>query len=638
MLSFQTNVDSLVAQQDMSVNNAFQSQTIAQLSSGYRINSSADDAAGLAVANQYMSDTVELQQGVRNANDGLSQLQIVDGGLSNISNMLNRMKTLATESATSTFTGNRTTLNNEYQNLISEITRQAENIQLNAGGNLNTTLNVYIGGARTSSVTGTGLVSVNLSGTTNAVDASSLGLNNTNVLGGNTGSVSFTNNNVTNLNDPAARFLSGGSGSETFVVSYVNSSGVVTTQNVTLAATSSGLSGTQITAAINGALVGTGVQSQIGTNGALQFNGGGLLGVTASTSGGPTAAPVQTGATLLNAANYQTTGNFQNFVAGGGGATSESFVVSVNGTNYNVSLDSSTAGNTAADNATDAVNSLNYQLRGSGVYATTDGQGHITLQSARTFSLAETGNTPGAGGTPGTGTLDVARVWNPQWAYLDFLPFTPGSDGGTATTDNMTVTIGGTGYSLTLTSATSGNTAADTLAHAINSLNAQFTALGIDSSIAASDDGFGGISLNSTAPFTIVVDPITYGTSGAGSAGSGFLFGTSTGAISVTAPTLNNGAGSTGNAQAAIQAVNSAVGALGLVQGAVGAGENTLNYAIALAQSQVTNYSAAESQIKDADIAAAASNLTKAQVLQQTSIAAMAQANSKPEAVLKLLR
>jgi len=91
-------------------------------------------------------------------------------------------------------------------------------------------------------------------------------------------------------------------------------------------------------------------------------------------------------------------------------------------------------------------------------------------------------------------------------------------------------------------------------------------------------------------------------------------------------------------AQAAITSINSAVASLGLVQGAVGAGENTLNYAISLAQSQVTNFTAAESQIKDADVASAAANLTKAQVLEQTSIAAMAQANSAPQAVLKLLQ
>jgi flagellin len=74
------------------------------------------------------------------------------------------------------------------------------------------------------------------------------------------------------------------------------------------------------------------------------------------------------------------------------------------------------------------------------------------------------------------------------------------------------------------------------------------------------------------------------------------------------------------------------------VQGTVGAGINLLSYAVNLAQSQITNYSAAESGIKDANIAAEAANLTKAQVLQQASLAALAQANSSPQAVLKLLQ
>ena len=85
-------------------------------------------------------------------------------------------------------------------------------------------------------------------------------------------------------------------------------------------------------------------------------------------------------------------------------------------------------------------------------------------------------------------------------------------------------------------------------------------------------------------------------------------------------------------------ACTAAVSNLGLVQGKVGAGENKLNYAINLAQSQITNFSAAESQIRDADVAKAAANLTKGQVLQQASVAAMAQANSEPQSVLKLLQ
>jgi flagellin len=520
MISLQTNVTSLQAQQDLNVNNAFQSNTIQQLSSGYRINSSADDAAGLAVANQYNSDTVELQQGVRNANDGLSQLQIVDGGLSNISNMLNRMKTLATESATSTFTGNRTTLNNEYQDLVSEITRQADNIQLNNGGNLNTNLNVYIGGGRTSDVKGTSLININLSGSANAVDATSLNLQGTTVIGGGT---SFNGTNtVTDLNNVNALFLTS-SGTETFTINYANAGGNVTSQNVVVTGTANGLTGSALVQQLNSTLANdnlTGITAQIGPNGDLQFSGGSLLSVAANT--GSTSGIVTTGATLLNGANYQSTGTLVPFTAGGSGtgpATTQTLNVTVGTSNYGISLSSATTGTTAADTAGDAVASLNAQLKGSGVYATNVGN-TVTLQSASAFSLATTNDTPGA------------------------------ADGANA--------------------------------------------------------------------------------------GTGSLFGTADAAQTVSLPTTS--ASATGNAQNAITAINAAVTALGLVQGAVGAGENTLNYAISLAQSQITNFTAAESQIKDADVAAEAANLTKAQVLQQASIAAMAQANSAPEAVLKLLQ
>src|SRR5579875_2158783 len=173
MLSLQTNVDSLNALNNLTVDNLAQSNTIQQLSSGYRINKSGDDAAGLAIANGYRDNIAELTQGVNNANNGIAQLQIIDGGLSNISTILDRMKTLATESASGTFTGNRATLNQEYQTLLSEITRQASNIGLNAGGTFNNKMNVYIGGA---SNLANAAVSIDLSGAQNAVDAVSLGL------------------------------------------------------------------------------------------------------------------------------------------------------------------------------------------------------------------------------------------------------------------------------------------------------------------------------------------------------------------------------------------------------------------------------------------------------------------------------
>lgn len=170
-ISIQTNVSSILAQENLRVNNEFSNRTIARLTSGFRINQSGDDAAGLAIANVYRSDIAELQQGIRNGNDGVSTLQIIDGGLNNISKILDRLKTLATQSASETFTGNRAALDAEYQSLLTEIDRQAANIGLNSGGVNNTDISVYIGGGSTQA---NAEVTVALSGAANQVDSAGL--------------------------------------------------------------------------------------------------------------------------------------------------------------------------------------------------------------------------------------------------------------------------------------------------------------------------------------------------------------------------------------------------------------------------------------------------------------------------------
>jgi len=204
-LTVQTNIASLIAQNNLNINNNFMTQTITQLSSGYKINSSADDAAGLVIANQYRSSIAELTQGVSNANDGISTLQIVDGGLNNISTMLDRMKTLATQSASGTFNGNRATLDQEYQQLVGEINRQAANIGLNAGGSNNNVINVYIGGGGSSQVNSQ--VTVDLSGAGNRVDSAGLGLSGTSLVAA--GSAFGT----VNLNGQTALLAAGANGS-----------------------------------------------------------------------------------------------------------------------------------------------------------------------------------------------------------------------------------------------------------------------------------------------------------------------------------------------------------------------------------------------------------------------------------------
>jgi flagellin len=170
--TIQTNVNSLIALDNLRVNGDFQSKTIQRLTSGYRINSSGDDAAGLAVANQFRCDVAELTQGVRNANDGISTLQIVDGGLNNISKLLDRLKSLATQSASDTFLGDRATLDAEFTTLLTEIDRQATNIGLNTGGTNNAAaLSVFIGGG---DVQANSQVSIDL--TAAVVDSAGLGI------------------------------------------------------------------------------------------------------------------------------------------------------------------------------------------------------------------------------------------------------------------------------------------------------------------------------------------------------------------------------------------------------------------------------------------------------------------------------
>jgi flagellin len=120
-----SNVSAVYAQANLSTSNIGLQKALERLSSGYRINRSGDDAAGLVVANQYRSQVAVLTQGVRNAGDGLSTLQIEDGALNNIAQLLDRMSALATQSASASSTVDRDVLQAEFADVISEIDREA---------------------------------------------------------------------------------------------------------------------------------------------------------------------------------------------------------------------------------------------------------------------------------------------------------------------------------------------------------------------------------------------------------------------------------------------------------------------------------------------------------------------------------
>jgi flagellin len=463
-ISFQTNIASMIAAVNLNNNNNFQTNTIEQLTSGYRINNSGDDAAGLAVANGYAANVAELTQGVLNGNQGVNTLQIIDGGLSNISTMLNRMQTLATESATTTFTGNRATLNDEYQTLVGEINREASNIGLGGTNATNANnLSVYIGGGAGAATGST--VSVNLS--SGLVDSAALGLANTSVLN---------------------------------------------TTPVTI---------------------------------------GGAPAVTIA----PAATEVFTVNTASGTSTFTLTGQ-------------------------------------ANDTVASQLQELNAQLSTVGISASLDKNGDLAFTSGSAFNIAIANVGLAAGGETGNNTS-----LNTQGLAV-------------AAAGTFRVTEGSITANISL-----GTPASD--AASVTSINAQLQAAGItDLQAVDTSAGGGALSLQGASTFTVS------GASG-GITPAGYTAAT---ALSVAGPT------------AAINAVTAAVQLLGQVQGAVGAGENDLNYAIGLANSQITNFSATESSIRDADVATEAANLTKAQVLEQASVAAMAQANSAPQVILSLLK
>jgi flagellin len=120
-----SNVSAVNAQANLNTTNIGLQKALERLSSGYRINRSGDDAAGLVVANQYRSEVAVLTQGLRNAGDGLSTLQIKDGALNNIANLLDRLSTLATQSASASSTVDRSILQTEFADVVTEIGREA---------------------------------------------------------------------------------------------------------------------------------------------------------------------------------------------------------------------------------------------------------------------------------------------------------------------------------------------------------------------------------------------------------------------------------------------------------------------------------------------------------------------------------
>jgi len=136
-----TNVTSLNAMRALTETKGFMDKTMNRLSSGSRINSSADDAAGLAISENFKAQMRGLKQSVRNAQDGVSMIQIAEGGLNEIGNILVRLRELAIQAASDTIGDReRGMVEIEYRQLVDEVDRIAATTEFN-GTNLLTGMN-----------------------------------------------------------------------------------------------------------------------------------------------------------------------------------------------------------------------------------------------------------------------------------------------------------------------------------------------------------------------------------------------------------------------------------------------------------------------------------------------------------------
>ncbi len=668
--SINTNVSSLEAQNYLRVNGNFQSQTINRVTSGLRIVSSGDDAAGLAIANGYRSDQAVLNQGIRNANDGLSQLQIADGGMNNISQLLDRARTLATQSASGTFTGDRTVLNSEFQSVIAEIDRQAQVIGLNKGGSFAKTLSVFIGGGKGSSdaaVIANGSVSLDLSKST--VDTYSLGLNTYRAMSSKSYDLSASSDTsvakiINDTSATAAHFYFRGAG-------FGDATGDTGQIDVSVDLSGGGITDTaSLVAAINQAIY-TAANPGTATTASKAFKAAGItasvvtdaagheeLAFSSSSAGFQLHADQVGNAFLGNLADSRVgsvTGEGATYAA----ASSALGTVSTDLTAATVDFGAgavtlaSLDGSTTALSAQQAVDAINTDLAGDAnadgfraelrdgklaFYAQDGSEFSVTTSGLATVGFADGAHAASSNAMLSGGVYQSAQevsttssndystsayFWTNLGAHTQKITVSAARPDGTQTGIDISLT----GNSI--------STAIDTINDALQ--NSKDPSL---QGIVAVRDGEGISFMSAQQGFAVkLADASAGGFEGLSEKVDG---SSKQGGVQVAATVQGSGGAadisSQASAENAVTALANAVASLGQAQAVVGRGENQFNYAINLAQSETTNLAAAESRIRDADLASEAANLTKAQILMQAGVAALAQANSAPQLVLSLLR
>jgi flagellin len=597
-----TNVASLNAQRNLNTSQSQLATSLQRLSSGLRINSAKDDAAGLAISERFTTQIRGLNQAVRNANDGISLAQTAEGALGETGNSLQRIRELAVQSANSTNSASdRAALNAEAQQLLAEVQRVGQTTQFNGqnildgsfqsaqfqvGANANQTIAFSITGATT-----------NLLG---AYQTTGIAVSNAAFDG-----AGFTINGVeVGVSSPtSAAGITGDSA--TAKATAINSKTIQT--GVTATATSTIVGGT--------AVARSGLSS-----GALAINGisiGAIAGDSNAVTQGRTAA------TAINAVSNQT-----GVSAVADASTGALTLTAADGRNIALT---STAGNAAGaqaiQNATGLDVSFGANAIGHEVTTVTFGAGNLgtgapALANGDTFTVDGRVYelTTGGAVTAGNVAVSVGAASTPTQTTLALqtaiqAEYTAGR--------TSVVASGASATNLTLTSDKFGT----------GTVNYSTTSLGTSGGVAAGGttaaDGLGvttrgTLTLSSASSFTLGGGDLLFG-------------GLATASVALTRLDTVN-ISTTAGANAALAILDGALSQVTSIRADLGAVQNRFSSTVANLQTTSENLSASRSRILDADFAQETALLTRGQILQQAGTAILAQANALPQNVLSLLR
>ena len=627
-LGILNNIPSLAAENQLTLTNNALSSTLAQLSSGSRINTGADDAAGLAIANGLQANITALTQSVSNANNGVGELQLADGALAQVTTLLNRAVTLATESATGTVSDpQRTALQAEYASILAEIDR--------IGGST-----TYNGQAVFQSGSAPNLnaqVTPALAGTVSPNEVLTPGSTTTISVGGLT-PLAFTASaaaggqvNPNNQTDATDSFATNGlnttlSTGKTFVLTRATGAVTLTT--------GAGATLGSLLSTINTGTAGTGITITSNTD-------------TAFTAG---------------ATNYQATLSSAGSVSVNDTAAQGDLAIS--GTDVGAN-DFAAGFASAAQSSTvqDLINAVNNDAALGLQASVVNGQLQITdPQNRGNLKVSTNDNVLGAqsGAVTNFTTPNTTGISEPDLNQLVSTQTYASSATalGAASGDVFSFTAGGNTFKYT-------STGTDTVGDLINAINSPSTDstglqayLNSTGNLVVTDpNNNGDLAVGSTNTETILGNLTNPTTTGIAQPTNIFLsdstaIGSSQIAVSIgglASSAISNGSGANTvnlsttdlstqtDAQAALTQINRAIANVASVRGTLGASVNRLTAASNVINSQVQNLTSAENTITAADIPSAVANLTKYSILEQTGIAALAQANQQQQLVLSLL-